>query len=196
MNRVGSIFSASPKLAFRGGKMMFSSSAFLGKSKAALLWVTFEKVQPFKVDTSALEDVSELAKIVKAELTPLTDPFAAAELLIYKPDGSRAKANDTLFSLLEMASFESPVHITAPPPPPPPPPTKTVFIQDVDDEMNPIDKFKKAIVENDEDVKGILEGKGSALINMSDYSERVTRFKRLVDGEKYCLYSAYRQSMQ
>ena len=41
--------------------------------------------------------------------------------------------------------------------------SKTIFIQDIDEECRPIDSFTEFVVENDADLKQIFEGKGSAL---------------------------------
>ena len=72
--------------------------------------------------------------------------------------------------------------------------SKTIFIQDIDEDCRPIDSFTKVIVENDADLKQIYEGKGSALFQLSNPKDRVTKMKQLIDGEKYNVFSRYEKS--
>ena len=67
---------------------------------------------------------------------------------------------------------------------------KKIFIQDIDEECRPIDSFIAFVVENDADLKAIFEGKGSALYLLSDPKNLFTKFKQLIDGEKYNVYSS------
>jgi hypothetical protein len=66
-----------------------------------------------------------------------------------------------------------------------------LFVQDIDEECRPIGSFTK---ENNDDLKQIFEGKGSALYQLTNPKFRVTKFKQLIDGEKYNIYSRYDQS--
>jgi hypothetical protein len=72
--------------------------------------------------------------------------------------------------------------------------SKTIFVQDIDEECRPVDSFTKVVVENNDDLKQIYEGKGSALYQLTNPKDRVTKFKQLIDGEKYNVYSRYEQS--
>lgn len=54
-----------------------------------------------------------------------------------------------------------------------------------------INSFTKVIVENDVDLKQIFEGKGSALFLLSNPKKLITKFKQLIDGERYNVYSRY-----
>jgi hypothetical protein len=70
----------------------------------------------------------------------------------------------------------------------------TIFVHDIDAECVPLDSFTEVIVENDVDLKQIFEGKGSALYLLSNPKKRITKFKQLIDGERYNVYSRYKQS--
>ena len=72
--------------------------------------------------------------------------------------------------------------------------SKTIFIQDIDEECRPIDSFTKVVVENEADLKQIYGGKGEALYLLSNPKDRVTKFKQLIEGETYNVYSRYEKS--
>ena len=72
--------------------------------------------------------------------------------------------------------------------------SKSIFIQDIDEECRPIDSFTEVVVENDADLKQIYGGKGEALYQLANPKKRITKFKQLIDGEKYNVYSRYEKS--
>ncbi|OAJ38592.1 hypothetical protein BDEG_22500 [Batrachochytrium dendrobatidis JEL423] len=74
------------------------------------------------------------------------------------------------------------------------PAQKTIFIQDIDEECRPLDSFSKYLVESNDDLKQILEGKGSALYQLFNPKDKIIKFKQLIDGEKYNVYSRYERS--
>jgi hypothetical protein len=51
--------------------------------------------------------------------------------------------------------------------------SKTIFIQDIDEECRPVNSFTEFVVENDADFKQIYGRKGEALYQLSNPNDRV-----------------------
>ena len=72
---------------------------------------------------------------------------------------------------------------------------KTIFVQDIDEKCRPIaNQFSKFIVESDKDFRALYGTKGEALYQPGNPELKITKFKQLIDGERYNVYSRYEQS--
>lgn len=76
---------------------------------------------------------------------------------------------------------------------------KTIFIQDVDEDLQLLDSYSLISVESDADIRSILETKGSALMKVSGKSEpkiRVTKFSEIEHLARYKVFSRYEHALQ
>ena len=163
-------------------------------SSLAKLWVKHNGSQAIKVSTSGCKDISDLAKAIKKELPKQLSAFDSNQITLHTSLTDAALEPDFLIASISAAglSAELPLFVK----------TqesittihKTIFVQEIDREWRPIDSFTKVVVENDGDLKEIFEGKGSALYQLSNPKDRVTKMKQLIDGGKYNVYSRYEKS--
>ena len=160
------------------------------------LWVKHNGSQAIKVSTAGCKDISDFAKAIKKELPKQLSAFDSNQLTLHKSLNDAplrpGLTIEELSKFVEPNTDESPLFvktqesITTT--------QKTIFVQDIDAECVPLDSFTKVIVENNDDLKQIFEGKGSALYQLSNPKDRVTKMKQLIDGEIYNVYSRYEQS--
>jgi len=158
------------------------------------LWVKHNGSQAIKVSTAGCKDISDFAKAIKKELPQQLSAFDSNQLTLHKtltdaalePDIPIVSISDAGLSAKSPLFVKTQESITAT--------QKTIFVQDIDEECRPVDSFTKVIVENNDDLKQIFEGKGSALYQLSNPKDRVTKMKQLIDGERYNVYSRYEQS--
>jgi hypothetical protein len=165
-------------------------------SSLPVLWVKHNGSQAIKVSTTGCKDISDLTKLIKKELSPKLNPYSSDQLTLHKSLNDAplrpGLTIEELSKFVEPNTDESPLFvktqesITTT--------QKTIFVQDIDAECVPLDSFTKVIVENNDDLKQIFEGKGSALYQLSNPKDRVTKMKQLIDGERYNVYSRYEQS--
>ncbi|OAJ42500.1 hypothetical protein BDEG_25952 [Batrachochytrium dendrobatidis JEL423] len=116
------------------------------------------------VSTAGCLNISDLAKAIKQELSPKLNSYSSAQLTLHKTSDDTALEPD-----LPLASIS-----TA--------------------ECRPLDSFSKYLVESNDDLKQILEGKGSALYQLFNPKDKIIKFKQLINGEKYNVYSRYERS--
>lgn len=159
-------------------------------SNLSKLWIKFNGNQSIQVPTEGCVNIADFTKKVKQELSPRLNSFSIDEITIHQSKEHAAFEPDEL--LKNISSFglsaKTPLFVK------PTVPTKTIFIQEVDEEYRPIESFTKATVESDADVDRIIGKKGEALYKISNPNERITKFKQIEDGEKYNVYSRYLKS--
>jgi hypothetical protein len=163
-------------------------------SSLAKLWVKHNGGQATQVSTRGCLNISDFAKAIKKELPKQLSAFDSNQLTLHKsltdaalePDFPIASISDAGLSAKSPLLVKTQESITTT--------QKTIFVQDIDAECVPLDSFTKVIVENNDDLKQIFEGKGSALYQLSNPKDRVTKMKQLIDGERYNVYSRYEQS--
>jgi hypothetical protein len=55
------------------------------------------------------------------------------------------------------------------------------------------DKYHEFEIENQDDMDHFYRRVGSAFFTLENPAKKITKFKQLVDGEKYCVYSRFNQ---
>jgi hypothetical protein len=164
-------------------------------SSLATVWVKHNGSQAIQVSTAGCEDISDLVKAIKNELPKQLAAFDSSQLTVHKSLTDAplrpGLAMEELSQFVDPNTKESPLFVktqeimTAT--------QKTIFVQDVVDEHDPMDSFTEFVVENDADLRQIFRGCGSALYQLSNPQVRVTKMKQLIDGESYNVYSRYPQ---
>ena len=165
-------------------------------SSLSKLWVKHNGSQAIKVSTAGCKDISDFAEAIKQKLSPKLNSYSADQLTLHKTLTDAplrpGLTIEELSKFVEPNTDESPLFVktqesitTV---------QKTIFVQDIDEDCRPVDSFAEFIVENNDDLKQIFEGKGSALYQLSNPKDRVTKMKQLIDGERYNVYSRYEQS--
>ncbi len=160
-------------------------------SSVAKLWIKHNGCQATEVPTAGCLHVSDFAKVIKLELPRQLSAFDSNQITLHP--SLEASALDPDFQLSRIAtagsSAQTPLFvktITAA--------RKTIYIQDIDENCRPLARFTQFDVANDADLKAILEGRGSALYQLSNPKKGITRTDQLIDGEKYNIYSRYEKS--
>eukprot|EP00842_Homolaphlyctis_polyrhiza_P001808 jgi/Hompol1/2628/HPOL_006099-RA len=72
-----------------------------------------------------------------------------------------------------------------------PPPLKTIYVQDLDDGIKPLDIFSRHSVTSDKDIDRIVEGKGNFLRPVDQPDVAISRFEQLIEGGRYRIYSKF-----
>jgi hypothetical protein len=159
-------------------------------STIAHLWIKHNGNLPVKVSTSGCTDISDFVKEIKKELSPKLNSYSRDQITIHKTLTDAALEPDLLLSNVSTAglSAKSPLIVkhqestTT---------EKIIFIQDIDGECRPLDSFTEVVVETEDDLMQIFEGKCLALYLLSNPKKRVTKVKQLIDGEKYKVNSIF-----
>jgi hypothetical protein len=163
-------------------------------SSLAKLWVKHNGGQAIQVSTCGCLNISDFAKAIKRELSPELNSYSPAQLTLHKTLTDAPLEPDFLLSSISTAGQSAKLPLFVKTQESITTTQKTIFVQDIDEECRPVDSFTEVIVENDVDLKQIFEGKGSALYLLSNPKKRITKFKQLIDGERYNVYSRYEQS--
>ncbi|KAI8896917.1 hypothetical protein BC833DRAFT_658974 [Globomyces pollinis-pini] len=149
------------------------------------IWVKFNENQATQVTTKNCTDVTDFIKNIKKELHCLS----SFEITLHVTDKSDAISPKVpIAEAFKNNSDINPFYVKIL--------SKTIFIQDIDIDRHPIDSFGEYVVENDADIIQIFEGVGSALYSLTNPNKCITKFKQLVDGEKYNVYSRYNRSYE
>lgn len=174
-------------------------------SSHARLWVKYNGSQAFIVSTAGCRVISEFTEVIRLKLPKQLAAFDSNELTIHKTltdaalspglsiaDLSKYVDPNTVESPLfvkiqESITFAQKATDTIA--------QKSIFIQDIDDECRPIDSFSMFVVESNDDLIRIFEGKGSALSQLSNPKDKITKFKQLIEGERYRVTSRYEKSV-
>jgi hypothetical protein len=161
-------------------------------SSLAKLWIKHNGNQAIKVSTAGCLNISDLAKAIKKELSPTLNPYSSAQLTLHKTLADTPLEPDFLLSSISCAGQSAKLPLFVKTPESIPTTEKTIFIQDIDIECRPIDSFTEVVVENDNDLKDALE-EGTSLYQSSNPKIRIAKFKQLINGERYYVYSPYAQ---
>ena len=156
------------------------------------LWVKHNGSPSIKVSTNSCTDIDDFAKKVKQELNT-TSQVALFTSIEKDPLDPGLALKKFLKTDLKNTS-KTPLFVKIIPTTQDSIATKTIYIQDIDEECKPIDRFTEVVVETDTDLLQILGSKGEALYQLSNPKKRITKLKQLIDGEKYNVYSRYEQS--
>ncbi len=163
-------------------------------TEALKLWVKHNGSPSTQVLVNGCINVDDFAKKVKQELNTSSQIALFTSL-----DQKALRPGLALKDLLKTDDFKnntdvSPLFVKIIPATQDPIASKTIYIQDIDEECKPLDSYSKFLVESDADLKEIYESKGSALYLISEPKTKLTKFKQLKDGEKYSVFSRYEQS--
>ena len=170
---------------------LFSSRMF----RRFHLWAKLNGNQAVQVSTVGRSNIDGFKKNLKIELFPRLNSFSVDEITIQQTLSSEPLQPDCLLSTVKSGlSANEPLIVKVIEHQANPKPSKTIFIQDIDDECRPIDSFTEALIESDEDVKAIIGIKGEALVKLSQPKKRLTKYSKIEDGEKYRVFSSYLQS--
>jgi hypothetical protein len=157
-------------------------------SSLSKLWVKFNGNQSIQVPTEDCVNIADFTEKVKQKLPNQLLNFDSNQITIHQSKEHAAFEPDELLKNISSfgSSAKTPLFVGTS--------TKTIYIQEVDEEYRPIESFTKVTVESDADVKDIIGKKGEALYKISNPNERITKFKQIEDGEKYNVYSRYLKS--
>lgn len=163
-------------------------------TEALKLWVKHNGGPSIKVPINGCNDLDDFAKKVKQELNTNSQVSVFSSL-----DKEALDPGLTIKDLLKMDGLKNnnsktPLFVKLIPTTQDPIASKTIYVQDIDEECKPVDRFTEVVVENDTDLRQILGSKGEALYLLSNPKKRITKLKQLIDGEKYNVYSRYEQS--
>ncbi|EGF83440.1 hypothetical protein BATDEDRAFT_85917 [Batrachochytrium dendrobatidis JAM81] len=158
------------------------------------LWVKHNGGPSTQVSTKSCINIDDFAKKVKQELNTSSQIALFTSL-----DKEALRPGLAVKELLKTDEFknntdESPLFVKIIPVTSDSIASKTIYVQDIDEECKPVDRFTEVVVENDTDLRQILGSKGEALYQLSNPKKRITKLKQLIDGEKYNVYSRYEQS--
>jgi hypothetical protein len=162
-------------------------------AEALKLWVKHNGSPSIKVPIKGCNDLDDFAKKVKQELNT-SSQIALFTSLDKEPLDPGLGLNDLLKPDIVNNTSKSPLFVKIIPTTQDPIASKTIYVQDIDEECKPVDRFTEVVVENDADLRQILGSKGEALYQLSNPKKRITKLKQLIDGEKYNVYSRYEQS--
>ncbi|KAJ8322660.1 hypothetical protein O5D80_008203 [Batrachochytrium dendrobatidis] len=129
------------------------------------------------VSTAGCLNISDLAEAIKQKLPNQLADFAPNQLTLHKTLDDAALKPDLPLASISTAGLSAKLPLI-----------------DIDEECRPLDSFSKYLVESNDDLKQILEGKGSALYQLFNPKDKIIKFKQLIDGEKYNVYSRYERS--
>ena len=175
----------------------YLSTRYSSSPAKTAIWIKHNGSQAIRVCTADCEDISDLAKAIKRELPNQLSIYSYDQLTLHKT------LNDAPLrpglKIDELSKFGEPntdeAHLFVKTQESITTTQKTIFVLDIDGGCRPLDSFTKVIVENNDDVKQIFEGNGEALYQLSNPKVRVTKMKQLIDGERYNVYSRYKQCL-
>ncbi|EGF76398.1 hypothetical protein BATDEDRAFT_92756 [Batrachochytrium dendrobatidis JAM81] len=133
------------------------------------------------VSTAGCLNISDLAKAIKQELSPKLNSYSSAQLTLHKTSDDTALEPDLPLASISTAGLSAKLPLIV----------KTL---EPAPKCCPLDSFSKYLVESNDDLKQILEGKGSALYQLFNPKDKIIKFKQLINGEKYNVYSRYERS--
>eukprot|EP00842_Homolaphlyctis_polyrhiza_P007121 jgi/Hompol1/999/HPOL_005484-RA len=144
----------------------------------------------FEISTKGLKNINDLAKAIKLELPNQLRTVDVNQISIHLPGTTSLLQPDiTLDGLPLLCGFEpntyrNPLEIKVIPPP-----LKTIYVQDLDDGIKPLDIFSQYRVMSDKDIDRIVEGKGNFLRPVDQPDVAISRFEQLIEGGRYTIYS-------
>jgi hypothetical protein len=152
--------------------------------------VKFNGNQSIQVPTDDCVNIADFTEKVKQKLPNQLFKFDSNQITIHQSKEHAAFEPDELLTNISSfgASAKTPLFVKTIVP------TKTIFIQEVDEEYRPIESFTKFSVQCDSDIDKIIGKKGEALYKISNPNEGITKFSQIEDGEKYNVYSRYLKS--
>ena len=162
------------------------------RSSLSKLWIKHNGNQATQVSTAGCLNISDFAEAVKKKLPKQLSAFDSNQLTLHKsltdapfePDFLLSSISDAGLSAKFPLFVKTQESITAT--------QKTIFVRDIDEECRPVDSFTEVVVENDVDLKQIFARKGEALYLPTNPKTRITKFRQLIDGETYNVYSRWK----
>ncbi|OAJ42963.1 hypothetical protein BDEG_26349 [Batrachochytrium dendrobatidis JEL423] len=146
------------------------------------------------VSTSGCLNISDLAKAIKQKFPNQFSAVDSNQISIHQSLQDAPLEPDLPLARISTAGLSAKLPLIVKTLGSSAPAQKTIFIQDIDEECCPLDSFSKYLVESNDDLKQILEGKGSALYQLFNPKDKIIKFKQLINGEKYNVYSRYERS--
>ncbi|KAK5668186.1 hypothetical protein QVD99_005223 [Batrachochytrium dendrobatidis] len=146
------------------------------------------------VSTAGCLNISDLAEAIKQKLPNQFSAIDSNQISIHQSLQDAPLEPDLPLASISTAGLSAKLPLIVKTLGSSAPAQKTIFIQDIDEKCCPLDSFSKYLVESNDDLKQILEGKGSALYQLFNPKDKIIKFKQLIDGEKYNVYSRYERS--
>ena len=146
------------------------------------------------VSTAGCLNISDLAKAIKQKFPNQFSAVDSNQISIHQSLQDAPLEPDLPLASISTAGLSAKLPLIVKTLGSSAPAQKTIFIQDIDEECRPLDSFSKYLVESNDDLKQILEGKGSALYQLFNPKDKIIKFKQLINGEKYNVYSRYERS--
>ncbi|OAJ32742.1 hypothetical protein BDEG_28627 [Batrachochytrium dendrobatidis JEL423] len=146
------------------------------------------------VSTAGCLNISDLAKAIKQKFPNQFSAVDSNQISIHQSLQDAPLEPDLPLASISTAGLSAKLPLIVKTLGSSAPAQRTIFIQDIDEKCCPLDSFSKYLVESNDDLKQILEGKGSALYQLFNPKDKIIKFKQLINGEKYNVYSRYERS--
>ena len=146
-------------------------------------WVTYKSGPAIQVSLKGCENINEFAQKVRQKFQINDSVTLSSSLTNQSLDPSLALNDPILKDDFMKNSKQTPLFAGNC--------SKTIFIRDIDEYFCSLDTFCEVVMENDDDLKSIYACQGSALYLLNEPNTMVMRFRELIHGGKYDVYSRH-----